>query len=189
MLLFNLLSDPWPWYIAGPLVGLMVPILLLIGNKSFGISSSLRHLCAACVPAGIPFFQYNWRAERWNLLFVAGVILGGGVAALGMQGDHPVGITPWMQQHLTELGVQDFGGLLPQDVFGLAQLGSVRSLVFWVVGGFMVGFGTRYAGGCTSGHSILGISTLQWPSVVATCCFMVGGFLSTHLLVPFLLSL
>src|SRR5690606_31044476 len=73
--MMDLIRQPWPWYIAGPLIGLTVPLLLLIGNKSFGISSSLRHVCAACVPAKIPFFSYDWKKEVWNLFFAGGIIL------------------------------------------------------------------------------------------------------------------
>jgi uncharacterized membrane protein YedE/YeeE len=58
-----------------------------------------------------------------------------------------------------------------------------------VVGGFLVGFGTRYAGGCTSGHAIMGLSNLQWPSLVATISFMVGGFIMANLILPFILKL
>ena len=73
----ELLSKPWPWYVSGPLIGLMVPLLLLFANKSFGISSSLRHICAACFPGKIEYFDYNWKREAWNLFFVAGIVVGG----------------------------------------------------------------------------------------------------------------
>lgn len=183
------LSDPWPWWVAGPLIGLVVPALLLAGNKAFGISSSLRHICAACLPAGIPFFQYDWKKEGWNLLFAAGIILGGWIAVHFLSGNGPVALNPATVRALRREGVGDFSGLLPGDIFSWGRLVSWRGFVFVVLGGFLVGFGTRYAGGCTSGHSIMGISTLQWPSLVATVCFMAGGFLMTWLILPFLLKL
>ena len=185
----ELIKHPWPWYIAGPLIGLMVPAMLLLGNKPFGISSSLRHICAACVPARLPFFKYDWKSESWNLVFVAGVVIGGFIAAHLLSQPAPVNINPKTTAILQQQGVKDFSGLLPGDIFNFGALLTLRGFVFIVVGGFMVGFGTRYADGCTSGHSIFGISTLQWPSVIATCCFMIGGFITTWLLLPYLLKL
>lgn len=181
--------QPWPWYIAGPLIGLTVPALLLLGNKSFGVSSSLRHICAACIPARIPFFQYNWKKEAWNLFFVAGIVLGGLISALFLADPNPVQVNPVLLKELAGYGITDHSGLLPQELFNWEHLLSTRGLIFTLVGGFLVGFGTRYAGGCTSGHSIMGLSTLQWPSLVATVCFMAGGFLVTHLVLPFILKL
>jgi uncharacterized membrane protein YedE/YeeE len=183
------LRQPMPWYVAGPLIGLMVPLLLLVGNKSLGISSSLRHICAACMPANIPFFDYNWKKEIWNLFFVAGILLGGVLVLLFFSNPNPLQTSPRLVASLGEYGITDFSGLMPSDLFNWSALLSIKGFVFTVVGGFLVGFGTRYAGGCTSGHSIMGLSTLQWPSLVATICFMAGGFIVANIVVPFLLSL
>ncbi len=183
------IKQPWPWYIAGPLIGLVVPALLLLGNKTFGISSSLRHICAACIPANINFFKYDWKKESWNLFFALGIILGGFIATDLLSVPGNVHINPATANLLRQQGVKDFTGLLPKDIFSFTQLFTLRGFVFIVVGGFLVGFGTRYAGGCTSGHAIMGISSLQWPSLVATCCFMIGGFIMTWLILPFLLQL
>lgn len=183
------LLDPWPWYVAGPLIGLTVPLLLILGNKTFGISSSLRHICAACLPAKIPFFRYDWKKESWNLLFVFGVGVGGYLAVHFLSS----GAAPMVDQRLTaELstyGVKEATGLVPTDLFSWESLFTLRGFVLMVVGGFLVGFGTRYAGGCTSGHAIMGLSNLQWPSLVATICFMAGGFLMANWILPFLLTL
>lgn len=185
----SLLTQPWPWYIAGPLIGLVVPALLLMGNKAFGISSSLRHICAACLPSNISFFKYDWKKESWNLFFAAGIILGGLIAAQYLSGNQVVDINPKTIALLKQQGVQDFSGLLPGDIFSFRQLLTLRGFIFIVVGGFMVGFGTRYASGCTSGHAIMGISNLQWPSMIATCCFMIGGFVMTWFILPYLIQL
>lgn len=185
----DFIKQPWPWYVAGPLIGLIVPALLLLGNKAFGISSSLRHICAACLPAGIPFFKYDWKKESWNLFFVAGIVLGGFVTVHYLSNSAPVAINPATTALLQKQGIKDFSGLLPQDIFSFSQLLTLRGLVFMVLGGFLVGFGTRYAGGCTSGHAIMGISSLQWPSLVATCCFMAGGFIMAWFILPHLLAL
>ena len=91
---------------------------------------------------------------------------------------------------LQALGVRDFSsGLLPADLFSWEYVFTLKGLIFYVLGGFLVGFGTRYAGGCTSGHSIFGLATLQWPSLVATIGFMAGGFLVTHIGLPWFFSL
>jgi uncharacterized protein len=184
----ELIKQPWPWYVAGPLIGLTVPTLLLLGNKSFGISSSLRHICAACLPANIKLFQYNWKKEIWNLFFVAGIFLGGMVTVLLLANPQPVQINPALAGELAGYGITDYSGLVPKQLFSWPSLFSIKGFVMMVIGGFMVGFGTRYAGGCTSGHAIMGLSTLQWPSLIAVCCFMAGGFIMANLILPFILS-
>ena len=189
MEIIEIIRKPWPWYVAGPLIGLTVPILLLLGNKSFGISSSLRHMCAAVIPANIPFFKYNWKKEVWNLFFVAGITIGGFVATYWLANPDTIVISKATQTTLAGLGITDFGGLMPADIFSFSNIFTLKGLIFFVLGGFLVGFGTRYAGGCTSGHAIMGLSNLQWPSLVATISFMAGGFACTHLLFPFLLQL
>lgn len=182
--MLEIIKQPWSWYVAGVLIGLIVPALLLIGNKSFGISSSLRHMCAACLPAKLPFFSYNWKKEIWNLFFVAGILVGGFIATVYLSNGEPVQIATSTKAELIALGVKDFTGLMPSDIFGIAHIFSLKGLIFLVFGGFMVGFGTRYAGGCTSGHSIMGLANLQLPSLIATICFMIGGFISTWVLLP-----
>ena len=183
------LKQPWPWWVAGPLIGLVVPALLLMGNKTFGVSSSLRHVCAACFPSEIPFFTYQWKKEAWNLFFVAGILTGGFLAGNLLHNPQPVQMNPHLIASLQQRGVRDFSGLMPADVFSWRALLTTRGLVMTIFGGFLVGFGTRYAGGCTSGHAIMGLSNLQWPSLVATICFMVGGFVMANLILPFILTL
>lgn len=187
--MFDFLKHPWPWYIAGPLIGLMVPVLLLIGNKSFGISSSLRHICAACLPAKIPFFQYDWKKETWNLFFVAGILLGGVLVALLFQNPEPVQVNAKLSNELQQYGISNYQGLVPAELFNWNTLLSLKGIIMMVGGGFLVGFGTRYAGGCTSGHAIMGLSNLQWPSLVATISFMAGGFLVANFVLPYILKL
>lgn len=189
MSIIEIIRQPWPWYIAGPLIGLTVPTLLLIGNKAFGISSSLRHICAACLPADIPFFKYDWKKEIWNLFFVTGIFFGGMIAAYLLSNPNPVAVNPALAAELGKYGITDFSGLVPVQLFNWSNVLTLKGFLMLVVGGFMVGFGTRYAGGCTSGHAIMGLSTLQWPSLVATCCFMLGGFIMANLILPFILSL
>ncbi len=187
--MIELIKHPWHWAVAGVLIGLTVPTLLIIGNKKFGISSSLRHICAMCVPAKIPFFQYDWKKEIWNLFFVVGVLLGGIIATQFLSNPHTIVVTDSTKASLSALGIKDFTNLMPADLFSVENIFTLKGLFFFVIGGFLVGFGTRYAGGCTSGHAIMGLSTLQMPSLIATCCFMAGGFFSANVLLPFILKI
>ncbi|GAB3016983.1 YeeE/YedE thiosulfate transporter family protein [Niabella terrae] len=186
--MMTFIKQPWPWYLAGPLIGLIVPLLLLLGNKKFGVSSSLRHICAACIPAGISFFKYDWKRESWNLFFVAGMALGGFIAIRFLADPAGLQISPALTAQLQVAGIRPEGSLLPPEIFSWQGLMTGRGLLLMVGGGFLVGFGTRWAGGCTSGHAIMGLSNLQWPSLVATLCFMIGGFIMTWLILPYILQ-
>lgn len=182
------LTQPWPWYVAGPLIGLFVPLLLYIGNKQLGISSSLRHTCAACMPGNISFFQYDWKREgMWNLMLVLGVFIGGFLGGYVFENPEPIALSASTISDLQNLGVVDFSGFVPSDIFAWENLGSIQGFIFLVLGGFLVGFGARYAGGCTSGHAISGIANLQMASVTAAISFFIGGLIVTHLLLPLIL--
>jgi uncharacterized membrane protein YedE/YeeE len=183
------IKQPWPWYVAGPLIGLTVPTLLILGNKHFGISANLRHACAACIPAGIPFFKYDWKKESWNLFFVGGIFFGAILATLLLSTGQPVSVDPRLATELKDYGISDFRNMVPAELFSFESLFTLRGFLLMVVGGFFVGFGTRYAGGCTSGHAIMGISNLQIPSLIATISFMAGGFLMANVLLPWILKL
>jgi|SRR5690625_90555 len=186
--MIELLRDPLPWYVAGPLIGLVVPMLLLIGGKQFGVSANFRHTCAACMPGKVEYFQYNWRREgAWNLIFVLGAVLGGFIGGSLLNNPEPVNLSPQTLNELQQLGVSDFSGLIPTDLFSWTNLASWQGLVIMVAGGFLVGFGARYAGGCTSGHAINGLADLQFGSLLAVIGFFVGGLFITHLVLPFLL--
>lgn len=147
------LAQPWPWWLSGTLLGLTVPALLLLVGKPFGVSSSFRHLCSICAPGSkLDYLKgNNWRGEAWNLLFVAGIVLGAYLAS------HFLSREPIV--------------FLPESYHSWAGIG----LLFG--GGVLVGFGTRYADGCTSGHTVMGLANLNWPSLVATVFFFVGGLL------------
>jgi len=186
--MLELIKAPWPWYVSGPLIGLLVPLLLLLGNKRFGISSNLRHICAACFPARIPFFQYDWKKESWNLFFVAGVMIGAFIAAFFLQEHSTSTLSANLVAQLNKYGIHSIQSIVPTEIFSWDHLFSLRTLVMTIGGGFLIGFGTRYAGGCTSGHSIMGLSNLQWPSLVATICFMVGGILMSNIILPHILN-
>lgn len=187
--LLRFLQAPWPWYVVGPLIGAMVPLLLLIGNKAFGVSSNLRHLCAAGIGGRFEYFRYDWRGTgAWNLAFALGIFIGGAVAVHLLAGGDVMTISPATQAALRDLGVNDLTGLVPRELFSWHALTTARGLVLLVGGGVLVGFGTAYAGGCTSGHAISGLANLQVPSLIAVVGFFAGGLVSTWFILPWLLA-
>ena len=186
----EILLQPWPWYVAGPLLGLFAPLLLWLGNRLFGVSSNLRHLCAVIQPRGLPYFRYDWRREGgWNLAFVAGIVIGGILAGVVFRNPEPVAIAASTKAALASFGIRDFTGLAPRELFSWSSLGTLRGWMLVVGGGFLVGFGTAYAGGCTSGHGITGVANLEAPSFIALAGFFAGGLLGTLLLLPLVLGL
>ena len=187
--MLDYLKQPWPWYVAGIIIGLIVPALLILGNKHFGISANLRHACSACFPSNIKFFKYDWKKEVWNLFFVGGVLIGGFIAMHYLANPDPVSVNPSLVSELKNYGINDYTSLLPSELFSWESLLSIRGIILLAGGGFLVGFGSRYAGGCTSGHSIMGLSNLQVPSLIATISFMVGGFVMANFILPFILQL
>lgn len=187
--MIDLLSSPWPWWIAGPAIGLTLTLLLLIGNRAFGVSSSLRHVCAAVAPGRSSLLRYDWRrAGLWNLAFVVGIAVGGLLAGQLLAGAEPLVVAEPTAEALEALGVEPGPGLVPPEIYSLQALATPQGLLVMVLGGFLVGFGARYAGGCTSGHGVTGLANGQLPSLVAVLGFFAGGLLATHVLLPWLLS-
>jgi len=185
----NWITDPWPWYVSGPLIALVMFVLLFAGRQ-FGMSSNLRTACSA-VGAGkaADFFRFDWKAERWNLTVVAGAIIGGFIASNYMS-DNTVKINPETAQQLSkDYQITSAGeAYLPPEIFGTEQLTDPKILSVLLFGGLMVGFGARYAGGCTSGHAISGLSNLQLPSLIAVIGFFIGGLIMIHLLYPLIFN-
>ena len=188
--MLELLANPWPWYVAGPLIGLIVPALLVIGGKMFGVSANLRTACAIVAPGKVEFFKFDWRrAGGWNLAFALGILFGGFIAATVLASPEPIAISAATNADLAALGITDFSGLVPSDLFSWANVLTLKGFLLLGVGGFLVGFGAAYAGGCTSGHAIMGLADLQLPSLVAVLGFFAGGLITTHLLLPLILRL
>lgn len=177
--------EPWPWYVSGPMIALVMFLLLMVG-KNFGMSSNLRTLCTICGAGNkAEFFRFDWKAQRWNLVVVLGAIIGGFIGAQFMTTDAAVAINPETISTLREMGFSSAGKTyLPTELFDMNALTDVKSLILLSVGGLLVGFGTRYAGGCTSGHAISGLSNLQLPSLIAVIGFFIGGLIMIHFIFP-----
>jgi uncharacterized protein len=184
--MLELLRQPWPWYTSGAVIALVMVLLLFFG-KSFGVSANLRTICTAC-GAGkhVKFFQFNWRSQTWNLLFLVGAILGGFISSEFLSSGEAVQISQATIQDLQQLGISAPNGIQPEELFSLEALLSVKGFLILLMGGFMIGFGARYAGGCTSGHAISGLSNLQLPSLIAVIGFFTGGLITTFVLLPLL---
>ncbi len=99
----ELLYKPWAWYVAGPVIGITIPALLLLGNKRLGISSTLRHLCAACYPAKLPLFNYDWKKEGWSLFFVVGILIGGVIGGKIFANPKPVEVSETTKTYFESL--------------------------------------------------------------------------------------
>ena len=188
--MIEFISQPWPWYVTGPLLGLCVPLVLLFLNKPFGISSTMRDICAMCMPnTSIKFFKYDWKARLWNLAFAFGVVLGAIFVVNVFPNHDVVEISESTKVALGENGISDLTGLVPKEIFSWEVIQTPVTLILLILGGFLIGFGTRYAGGCTSGHAIMGLSSLSLPSLVAVMGFFAGGLVSTWLILPQILKL
>lgn len=187
-MLFDELSKPWAWYVAGPAIAGILFLLLWSGGE-FGVSSTLRSWCAiGGAGKRVPFFDFDWKAQRWNLVFVLGAILGGWIAHTFLSSPEPLVLAPATVADLSALGIPISEGLAPEVLFSWQALLTPRGFLVMVLGGFLVGFGTRWAGGCTSGHAISGLSNLQLPSLLAVIGFFIGGLLMTWIGLPLLFN-
>lgn len=181
----NFIYEPWAWYVAGPLIAFIMLMLLLAG-KNFGMSANLRTMCAIGGGGKLAdFFQFDWKRQKWNLLVVAGALIGGFVASQLMTNDTRVDLNPSTVVALEEMGFEDPGSTyVPQEIYGKDAVLSLKGLLILVIGGLLIGFGARYAGGCTSGHAISGLSDLQVPSLIAVIGFFIGGLIMTFFVLP-----
>jgi len=181
----ELILNPWPWYISGPLIALIMALLLYFG-KTFGMSSNLRTMCAIGGAGKYSnFFKMNWRDYSWNLVVVIGAVIGGFIAVQFLSNDSGTNLNPTTISELEALGFSNAGKtLVPDELFNLDAIISFKGLSLLIIGGLLVGFGTRYAGGCTSGHAITGLSSLQRPSLIAVIGFFIGGLIMANFLLP-----
>ncbi len=191
--MIEFLSQPWHWSIAGAAIALLMVLLLWFGGK-FGVSSNLRTFCTLAGAGKVSdFFKWDWKAQIWNLVFITGAVIGGFIASHYLVSSEPLNISESTVSYLSSVGIttpQDFsngGGFVPAEIF--SDPFSLKGLIILIIGGFFIGFGTRYAGGCTSGHAISGLSNLQLPSLIAVVGFFIGGLAMTWLILPSILKL
>lgn len=183
----DIIYASWPWYVSGPLIALILFILLKVG-KRFGMSTNLQTVCAMS-GAGKKweYFNIDWKANRWNLLVAVGAAIGGFIAANYLSLDQSIALHQDVVVQLEEFGITNAGATyLPDELFGIGVFQNPLYVLYLILGGFLVGFGARYAGGCTSGHAISGLSNLQLPSLIAVIGFFIGGLIMVHVLFPIL---
>jgi uncharacterized protein len=191
MNLLELIREPWPWYVAGPIIAAVFFMISFFG-RSFGVSDSLRTMCSiGGAGSKIKFFDFNWKNQIWNIVFVAGAAIGGFIAANFLSTSTPVELHASVLENLQQMNISapEPYKILPESIFSFEALLTLRGFIALVVGGFLVGFGARYAGGCTSGHAISGLSNLQLPSLIAVIGFFIGGLLMAHILLPLIMGL
>lgn len=183
------IQAPWPWYVSGAVIS-AVMFFLIFSGKTFGFSSNFRTACAALgFGRSVPFFRFDWKAQRWNLLFALGAVSGGWIAARFLVSGEPPALSEAALHDLHRLGFADPTGFQPAEIFNAGFLFSPKGFIVLILGGFLVGFGTRWAGGCTSGHAISGLSNLQWPSLLAVVGFFIGGLAVSWFVWPLLAPL
>lgn len=181
----DFIFEPWPWYVGGPLITLVVFLLFYYGKK-FGISSNLETMCAmGGLGKFVDFFNFDWKKNGWNLMFILGTILGGFIAFKWLSATEAIDLNPQTVQDLAELGFANAGSkFLPDEIFSVESMLTLKGFLILIGAGVLVGFGSRYAGGCTSGHAITGLSNLELPSLIAVIGFFIGGLIMTWILFP-----
>jgi uncharacterized protein len=182
--MIEFLTQPWSWWFSGIIISVVMFVLLYFG-KSFGFSANLRTLCAvAGAGKKVSFFNFNWRTQVWNLVFLVGAIIGGFISANFLSDGSPIVVAESTMSDLAQLGFGAPYSVQPDELFGWEAVLSLKGFLILAIGGMLVGFGARYAGGCTSGHAISGISDLQIPSLIAVVGFFIGGLAMTFVVFP-----
>ena len=181
--------SPWPWYVVGPLIVLTMAALLLSGRR-FGTGSNLRTMCTVAGAGTLAeYFRFDWRTQRWNLVFVLGTVCGGAIARFVLLAPDPVALNPatvaslLAQDHRRRIGVCACCPLRPGSLVqpprrpDPSPWRTLRRLRHTV--GQRVHQRTRHQWP----------QLLQWPSLIAVIGFFIGGLTVTHLVLPHLLPI
>jgi len=183
----DFILQPWPWYVAGPVLAFAMYLMFFFGEK-FGVSSNLETICAMS-GAGkwVDFFKFDWRKNKWNIAFIIGIIIGGFITNQWLNLSDSIILGQQTIQDLAEIGINNAGETyLPTEIFSMDSLFTLKGFLVLISAGILVGFGARYAGGCTSGHGIVGLSNLATESYIAVAGFFIGGLTMTWLILPFI---
>lgn len=184
--MIEFLTGTWPWWFSGIFISATMFALLYFG-QSFGFSSNLRTICSAAGMGKMsPFFNFNWKSQIWNLVFLVGALVGGFIANQFLSSNSVFEVSTKTVADLKELGFASPRAIQPNELFSWEAISSVKGFLLLAMGGLLVGFGSRYAGGCTSGHAISGLSDLQFPSLIAVIGFFLGGLTMVHIIFPLL---
>lgn len=179
------ITQPWPWYVAGPIIAFVMFLLFYFGEK-FGVSSNLETFCSIGGAGNfVDYFKIDWKENTWNLIFIIGAVAGGFIASNYLSPSDAVALNPQTVRDLAEIGFENAGTTyLPDTIFSVESMFTLKGFAVLLVAGVMVGFGARWAGGCTSGHAIVGLSNLELPSLISVIGFFAGGLIMTWLLLP-----
>ncbi len=183
----DFIYEPWPWYFSGVMIALVMLLLTIVG-KNFGMSSNLRTICTVCGAGNrTSFFSFEWKTQKWNLIVLLGTVIGGFIASQFLTENYTIQLNLQTIKNLETLGFSNIGqSYLPDELFSNHVFSNWRSVLILAIGGVFVGFGARYAGGCTSGHAISGLSNLQVPSLIAVIGFFIGGLIMIHYIFPYI---
>ena len=182
--MIELIKQPWHWFVSGASIAAIMFTMIFFG-KTFGFSSNFRTICAACgAGKNIAYFNYDWKSQKWNLAFLVGSIIGGFIGSHFLSNGEPIKLAEATLNDLKILGFAAPTGIQPEEIFGWHALFTLKGFLILAIGGLLIGFGTRYAAGCTSGHAISGLSNLQLPSLIAVIGFFIGGLIMTYLIFP-----
>lgn len=181
----DFILQPWPWYVSGPLIA-MVLFLFFYFGKNFGVSTNLETMCTMAGAGKISdYFKKDWKERDWAIIFLAGLVIGGYIAINYLSATPGVDVNPTTVSELTDLGFADAGKTyVPNEIFSVENMLTLKGFTILLIAGVLIGFGTRYADGCTSGHAITGLSSFQLPSLIAVIGFFIGGLIMIWVLFP-----
>lgn len=181
----EIIFQPWPWFVGGPLIALTLFLYFYFG-KNFGASTNFETLCTIAGAGKVStYFKKDWKQRDFALLFVIGLIIGGFISSNYLIPNQTINLNPKTIQELTDLGFSNPAkSYFPDEIFSHEMAMSLKGFLILILSGVCIGFGTRYAGGCTSGHAITGLSNLQYPSLLAVIGFFIGGIIAVWFLIP-----
>ncbi|CAM1342764.1 YeeE/YedE family protein [Tenacibaculum aestuarii] len=181
----DFILQPWPWYVSGPLIAIVLFLFFYFG-KNFGVSTNLETMCTMAGAGKVSdYFKKDWKERNWAIVFLVGLLIGGYIAINFLSATPGVDLNSTTVNELAELGFADAGKTyVPNEIYSIENMLTLKGFAILLVAGVLIGFGTRYADGCTSGHAITGLSSFQLPSLIAVIGFFIGGLIMIWVLFP-----